>query len=126
MKPSTSTTSLTALDEKGCIICTESEGETGEALVDSKLFTQCKCSFRVHRTCWETRVMESEEKLCPSCNKTVFSPSMFYPSISIERGYGRGNMSYSNWHIVYILLFLMVVIVIIITGFELKWFKKEN
>lgn len=126
MKPSTSTTSLTALDEKGCIICTEAEGETGEALIESKLLTQCKCLFRVHRTCWETRVLESDEKLCPSCNKTVISASALYQAISIERGYGRGNMSYHNWHVLYVILVLMVIIVIIITGLELKWFKKEN
>lgn len=124
MKQSTSTTSLTALDEKGCILCTEGEGETGEVLVESKLFTQCRCSFRVHRTCWETRVMSSDEKLCPGCNKTVTPAFMIYPAIAQERGHGGDDMSYYNWHMVYICLLLMVIIALVTLGFYLNWFKK--
>jgi hypothetical protein len=126
MKPSTSTNSLTALDEKGCIFCAEAEGELGDMLVDSKVLTHCRCVFRAHPSCWEERVIKSDEKLCPSCNKVVTPAFMLYPAISIERGYGGDDMSYSNWHMLYICLLLMVIIVIVILGFQLKWFKKES
>jgi hypothetical protein len=126
MKPSTSTTSLTALSEKGCIICSKSDEETGEVLIESKVLTNCACVFRAHRTCWEMNVMETDEKLCPSCNKTVIPSFMLYPAISIERGHGNPIMSPSNWHMVYCIFVLIIITVIIIAGFQFNWFMKAN
>ena len=126
MKSSTSTSSLTALDEKGCILCTEEEGEAGEVLFESKLLTQCRCVFRAHRTCWEERILKTEEKLCPSCNKTVIPAFMIYPTISQERGHGGDDMSYYNWHMIFLCFLLMVIVILIIVGFQFHWFTKEN
>lgn len=124
MKPSTSTTSLTALDEKGCILCTEIGGEIGDMLVESKLLTQCRCVFRAHRICWEKHILGSDEKICPSCNMTVIPAFMIYPAIAQERGHGGNTMSYFNWHIVYMCIILILISILVIFGFQLNWFRK--
>jgi hypothetical protein len=124
MKPSTSTTSLTALDEKGCIICAETEGEAGELIASTSL-VQCKCLFRVHPSCWDAKVLQTDRKLCPSCSKTVSHPSSFYASLSVKRGYGTNQgMTKTHWYILYGIIVLAVVIAIVIAGVQYRWTMK--
>lgn len=65
MKASDSVNSLTHLQDTGCIVCSESAGEKGEALVESKHLTKCGCQYMVHLSCW------NGSRTCLSCGKHV-------------------------------------------------------
>ena len=74
MKPSSSTTSLTALTEVvseiDCFICLEpGPNELGEPLVDSSLLRKCGCKFKVHPLCWNKWMKGKTEFDCPICRQ---------------------------------------------------------
>lgn len=74
MKPSDSTTSLTALTEVvpeiDCFICLEpGPNDLGEPLVDSILLRRCGCKFRVHPLCWNEWMKGKDDWDCPICRR---------------------------------------------------------
>jgi hypothetical protein len=76
IKQSTSTDSLTGLNgvcDTACHFCNEGEDlENARQLIDSKVYSGCKCRYATHIECWQAYIdMKTDKRYeCPLC-KTV-------------------------------------------------------
>jgi hypothetical protein len=78
-----SASSLTRLADTGCFLCSDG-GEKGDELVSSDDLVNCKCTFVVHKSCWQEEMTKSGPKICPSCQVSLVPLSLIAAALNSD------------------------------------------